>query len=156
MLGEIVFIEDELNVWFVLDVFVKLVVKLVLGKVFELVLEELVFDELVMWLYLNFCVVDDVMQVLCMVMFNLLRLLMFDLFVVVQVNGGFEKVGDEFVYMLKMLYVGLLLVYCIFGVMSYLVKCVCVLQVLFEQGLEVWKKIFDVIIDGCELKVLIQ
>jgi hypothetical protein len=154
--GEIAFIEDELNAWFAPDAPAKPAAKPAPGKAPEPAPEEPVPDELVTWSHPNFRLADDAMQVSCTATFNPLRLLMLDLPVVVQANGGFEKAGDEFVYMPKTLYVGSLPVHRIPGATSYLVKRARASQALPEQGLEAWKKISDVTIDGRELKVSIQ
>jgi hypothetical protein len=157
--GEIAFIEDELNAWFSPDApAAKPAPKPVAGKAPEPAAEPEtpIPDELITWSHPGFRIADNAVQVSCMATFNPLRMLTLDLPVVVQANGGFEKEGEEFVYAPKTLYVGSLPVHRIPGATSYLMKRARESQALPDQGLEAWKKVASVTVDGRVLKIGIQ
>lgn len=158
--GEIAFIEDELNAWFAPDApVVKPAPKPVAGgKAAEPVaaVEEPIPDELVTWSHPSFRIADSSVQVSCEATFNPLRMLALDVPLVVQANGGFEKEGDEFVYAPKTFYVGSLPMHRIPGATSYLIKRARESQALPEQGIEAWKKVASVTVDGRVLKIAIQ
>lgn len=153
--GELVLNEDELNAWFAPDAPAKPKPKPPSGKPGEEAPEEPIPDELVSWSHPTFRIADDAVQVACSATFNPLRLLSLEAPVIVQARGGFEKIGDEFMYVPETLYVGSLPVHRIPGATRYLVKRGRESQALPTQGLEAWKKIASVTVEGRELKVAI-
>jgi hypothetical protein len=157
--GEIALIEDELNAWFAPDAPAKPAPKpatpVKAGEPAAPV-EEPLPDELVTWSNPNFRITDNAVQVSCSATFNPLRMLALDVPLVVQANGGFEKEGDEFVYAPKTFYVGSLPMHRIPGMTSYLIKRAKESQAMPEQGIEAWKKVSDVTVDGRVLKLAIR
>jgi hypothetical protein len=155
--GEIAFIEDELNAWFAPDApAAKPAAKPAPGAPPEAPVEAPIPDELVTWSHPSFRIADNSLQVSCSATFNPLQMLALNVPLVVQASGGFQKEGDEFVYEPKTLFVGSLPVHRIPGATSYLMKRARSSQALPEQGMEAWKKIANVTVDGRVLKVAIQ
>jgi hypothetical protein len=155
--GQIAFIEDELNAWFAPEApAAKTPVKPAPGAAPETPVEAPIPDELVTWSHPSFRIADNTVQVSCLATLNPLHLVALNVPFVVQAKGGFEKVGDEFVYAPKTLFVGSLPVHRIPGATTYLMKRARNSQALPEQGLEAWKKVANVTVEGRELKVTIQ
>ena len=154
--GEIRLVEDELNAWFAPDVPAAKPAAKAPGKPGEPAAEEPLPDELVTWTPPNFRIADNAMQVACTATFNPLRMLALDTPVIVQANGGFEKRADEFVYSPRTVYVGSLPLHRIPGATGFLMKRARASQALPEQGVEAWKRVDDVAVDGRELKITIQ
>jgi hypothetical protein len=157
--GEIMLIEDELNAWFAPDAPAKPAPKPATpGKAAEPVaaVDEPIPDELVTWSHPSFRIADSALQVSCSATFNPLRMVALDVPLIVQANGGFEKEGDEFVYAPKTFYVGSLPVHRIPGATGYLIKRAKESQAMPEQGIEAWKKVSDVTLDGRVLKLAIR
>jgi hypothetical protein len=154
--GEIAFIEDELNAWFAPDVAAKPVSKPGPAAQPAVDAEAPVPDEIVTWSNPSFRIADSKMQVSCTATLNPLRLIALDVPLIVQASGGFEKQGDEFMYVPQTVYVGSLPLHRIPGATSYLIHRARQSQALPEQGLEAWKKVDNVALDGRELKISIQ
>jgi hypothetical protein len=155
--GEIAFIEDELNAWFAPDVPApKPAAKPAPGAPPEAAAEAPIPDELVSWSHPSFRIADNALQVSCSATFNPLQMLALNVPLIVQANGDFQKQGEEFVYVPKTLYVGSLPVHRIPGATDYLIKRARTSQALPEQGVEAWKKVASVTIDGRLLKVAVQ
>ncbi len=153
--GEIALIEDELNAWFAPEA-PAAPKPAKPGEPPAAAPEAPIPDELVTWTHPSFRIADNAVQVSCSATFNPLRMLMLDVPLVVQANGGFEKDGDEFVYAPKTFYVGSLPVHRIPGATSYLINRVRKSQAMPEQGLEAWKRVANVTVDGRVLKIAIQ
>jgi hypothetical protein len=155
--GEIAFIEDELNAWFAPDVSApKPAAKPAPGAPPEAAPEAPIPDELVSWSHPSFRIADNALQVSCSATFNPLQMLALNVPLIVQANGDFQKQGEEFVYVPKTLYVGSLPVHRIPGATDYLIKRARTSQALPEQGMEAWKKVANVTVDGRLLKVAVQ
>jgi hypothetical protein len=155
--GEIAFIEDELNAWFAPEApAAKPAAKPVPGAPPEPPAEVPIPDELVTWSHPSFRIADNAVQVSGTATFNPLHMLSLNVPLIVQASGGFEKVGDEFVYAPKTLFVGSLPVHRIPGATRYLMERARASQALPEQGMEAWKKVASVTVDGRVLKVTIQ
>lgn len=156
--GEISFIEDELNAWFAPDVVAApKPAKPAPGKPGAPVVEEPVVipDELVTFSHPSFRIADNAMEVSGSVVFNPLAMVTLNVPVIVQASGGFEKQGDQFVYVPKTLMVGSLALHRVPGATDYLIKKAMETQALPEAGLAAWKKVENVTVDGRVLKVVV-